>query len=250
MLGTLLFVPIIARNGNCNYQIGEQSLVVTPRSYVEWNVTECHNYGMWHNHAYRYSSVNDKIRFTFIEEGYFTDYDTIEDYPCIVAKLDYYFSSINDWRELDISSTYLIYDPDDKSYFSIETPWGFWDPYLLFVFPSTIDLNSLIYSSFVQEEYFLHDYDNYHINTNSINLTNSDGSYNYMELRLDGIVNRWEYRDNWSDTQISVSYLGQGNLQDSSESIPFGTGVFIGVGICVIGVVIVVHKKRLTAENL
>ncbi len=250
----LFFTPLIAKNGNCTYQIGEQKLSISPGSYIEWNITYSHNYKIYYQvnygsstYEYKYAAENDIIRFTFIEEGYFNDYySETEDYPCLVARLDYYFSSTNEWTKIMSPATWLVYNPNDGSYFS-PFHWGdFWEKYLLFALPPMVNLALLVQSIYLYNpNSFSDSYDNYYVTTNSVNLTNNEGSYNYMDLRADGIVNKWEYKNNWSEEQISTFYLGQGNLQDSSESIPISTEVFISAVICVICVVIIVNKKRL-----
>ena len=89
-------------------------------------------------------------------------------------------------------------------------------------------------------------WDDYSATTDTLNLTASSGTeHNYVKLRNDGIVDSWDY--DYNGEQIVCNYSSTGH-EAAPVTIPFGSEFIIGMGICAIGLIIIVRKKILVRK--
>ncbi|MBN1803138.1 MAG: hypothetical protein JW891_16630 [Candidatus Lokiarchaeota archaeon] len=228
-------------------------------------------------------SVNGQFRFTFVTTAFLGDIYEIsrgietDPLPATVGTIEYRESLTDTWHQIlgnDISYfyrsygsyyTFLSHNSSNNEYFTVFVQSSvrigngdddyyidsheFFGKYLLFALPPNMNLASYVEATAKRNRNdFQLLYDNYICTSNSMNITNVKGEYNYAEFRDDGITNRWEFKRNSSEIS-AIYHIQEFNTPSESDSIPFGMEFLIISGGCIAGLLFLVNRNRLSANN-
>ena len=241
-------------------EVGEYSFAVSAGFYIVWEVSEAYNFELneygWNEPSV---AVKDQFKFTIKGPGYFKeqtywgsddDPDPTE-HPCITATLSYYNYTSEIWLPVigggwgGSSVAFFMYNTTSHTYFGGSS---FLDRFLLFLLPPTINLTRfgediIFEDSRTSGSHTNVDYNDYTATSDTLNFTYSGGGYNsFKQNRANGIVDTWNY--NYSESKIVAEFVDSG-YTSSVSSIPFGSEFIIAMGICAIGLIIIVRKKIL-----